>query len=68
MKIKDLKKLIRHIPDDVEVVLGGSDHNYRRCAAGEVQSELTVTKEYFEYFDDDNMFEGSKVVPVFLIY
>lgn len=49
-------------------VLSGSDHSYNRVGhAIEVDAEITEDGQLFEYYDDDNMFDGSTKTTAVLI-
>jgi hypothetical protein len=71
MKVKDLKKLLESAPDDLEVVVSGSDHSYNRVGRGSkvVKAELFPKQKHLsQYWDDANKSEPSNpVVEVFWI-
>lgn len=66
MKVKDLRELlITNIDSDMdecEVLTGYGDHSYRKVNLEIADVEKTKSGEYFEYFDKENMFPGSKKV------
>lgn len=56
LNIKKLKALIADLPDDMQVILPGSDHSYNRCR-GSV-SNVAWDEGYggfFEYAGDHNL-------------
>jgi hypothetical protein len=68
MTIKELKKRIESMPDEVVVVIDASDHSYRRTYVAEkVEAVITKHKEYSEYFGTEYLNRGDKVVEVFRI-
>jgi hypothetical protein len=71
MKIADLKKLIAELPDEMEVVVSGSDHSYFP-----VGNSTSVTKaetyphnrHLSQYYGEDHKSHpNNKVIEVFWI-
>jgi hypothetical protein len=56
MKIADLKKLIADLPDDMEVVVSGSDHSFHKAGRGTgvVKSELHGKSEHMSHYWGEN--------------
>lgn len=56
MNIKDLKKLIENLPDDLPILVGDYDHSYRKAGCYVLDVEyVSKLKKYFEYYDERNM-------------
>lgn len=55
MRIKDLKEMIKDLPDDMLVVSSGMDHNYERANAGVVETYTDGhhMSEYSEGIEDE---------------
>ena len=74
MKIKELKDLIKNLPDDMEVVKCGFDHSYCRILrAGKVNAEGRFKRkdgsydDYSEYYGKKYLSDESEKTEVFLI-
>lgn len=71
MKVVDLKKLINDLPDDMEVVLSGSDHSYAKIGrfSAIVKAEFFPKQKHFaQYYDEHNKSDpDNPVVNVFWI-
>ena len=67
-KLADYVAMLLQLPQDAEVVRPSIDHSYRRLSGPyEADAELNGD-DYFEYFNDENMFdESSKKVTVVVI-
>lgn len=69
MRIKDLKELIKDLPDNMLVVSTGMDHSYERATAGVVETytDGCSMSEYYEGFENDEPDEDFHVVEVFWV-
>lgn len=69
MKIKELRQLIRDLPDDMEVVVTGQDHSYGTVGPGKVrQAEKVDERPYPVYYQYDPRCKPyGEVVNVFWI-
>lgn len=71
MKIIELKKLIANLPDNMEVVVSGTDHSYIGIdnGSGVVKAEtFPKSKHLSQYYDDENKSDPkNKVIKVFWI-
>jgi len=68
MTVAELKKRLRGVPDDLEVVTSGCDHSYRVVHyATKVPAEKSKTREYHEYYGSAHMSDDGEVVDVFHI-
>lgn len=61
-----LKELIKDLPDDTVILTEGSDHSYYRPNIHVGPAEFWKG-DYFEYYDEGNMFEGGKKIEKTLI-
>jgi membrane protein implicated in regulation of membrane protease activity len=76
MKIADLKKLIAELPDEMEVVVSGSDHSYNFVGRGTsaIKAEAWYDtrnriKHLGQYWDgaENNEDNPGKIIEVFWI-
>jgi len=68
MKIKELKKRIAEMPDEMVVVTDSFDHSYRPVGEAEkVEAAVNKHRDYHEHFGQDYLNPGDKVVEVFRI-
>ena len=67
MTVLQLKDLLATLPveaDGAEIVIPTSDHGYKKARAMYDKAELTKAGELFEYWGDDHIEKGSKVVQI----
>jgi len=63
LTVKKLKAILAKLPDNLPILQSGDDHGYRPVQqAYETDVEITDDGMYFEYHDDENMFDGSKKI------
>lgn len=71
MKVKDLKKILANIPDDMDVVVSAFDHSFLRIGSGTGlrKAELFPRDRHLsEYYDDANKGDpNNPVIEVFWI-
>ena len=74
MNIKDLKEMIKDLPDEMQVVVPGSDHSYYKGSAGVAQAEIMYGKngkhiqDMWEYYDEGNRsYKTTKIENVFVV-
>ena len=71
MRIKDLKKMIENLPDDMHVVTSGRDHSYRIVNADVVEAidcDGHLTEYYWDGDDDgDDKQAVEKVTEVLCV-
>lgn len=71
--VKELKELLKDLPDDMRLVVSGSDHSYDTAYAGVVRAEIDYSKSgmvkyMWEYYDEGNRsMKTSKVEEVLLV-
>lgn len=66
--VKDLKKLIKNMPNEAELVVSGSDHEYFRVHhVTVVDAEFGESGDLHEYYCDASMYEGSEKGQVVLV-
>lgn len=78
MKVKDLKKMLENVDEELEVLLpGGRDHSYlttekaQVCQAGHLAKNKRFhcyDPEFVEWFDEKNASPGEVCVNVFVIW
>jgi hypothetical protein len=71
MKMSELKKLIANLPDDMEVVVSGSDHSYNKIGRRSrvVKSEFFPGHDHMSQFwgDDHKSDSSNPIIEVFWI-
>jgi hypothetical protein len=54
MKVKELKKLLEQVNDEVDVVVPARDHNYRVADVHVTHAFKTSRKNYEEWYGDED--------------
>ena len=69
MNVKRLREVLAALDEDVEIVVGASDHSYRRADAEVVTAESDGRRHGYlgEYAGDENMTAGYKKVAVLYV-
>jgi len=63
-----LRKSLEGVDDNTLVLTSSNDHSYRRVGSAEfVDVEVSEDNGFFEYFEDDQMMDGSKKEKKFVI-
>ena len=66
MTVGQLKKLIADLPEDMQIVTPGYDHSYVRAHASTCDAECHAG-DFYEYYNDANMVDGSFKVKVLVV-
>lgn len=71
MKVKDLKKILESVPDNLEVVMaGGRDHSYLTTISAKTLIAEKNDDDYCQYYHTDGMRDPlqSTLINVLAIY
>jgi hypothetical protein len=69
MNVGKLKKILADLPDNIEVVVPGSDHSYTKVWTA-AKTKAAWSKEYevmSEYWGDENLSPTEVAIEVFVI-
>lgn len=69
MKIKDLKKIIEYLDDEIEVVISGYDHSYNQCRTELVKAEFYKAKlgmGIYAYYDEPSRSSKNSTIATVL--
>lgn len=69
MKVKDLIGKLSQLDPEALIVTESIDHSYRELrVAGQVKAEYNRKERYIgEYWDDQEVLDGSVIIPVVVI-
>lgn len=73
MKVRDLLKALKDVPEDMIIVLSGDDHSFiHQLGVGEIVKAEYVrdghVRKYLQYYDEENRSsENSQIVEVYWI-
>lgn len=68
MKVAELKKILESVPDDLDVVVSGSDHSFFKAGKPHVRKAEVIGSHLCQYYDERNKSDPeNKVIEVLWI-